>query len=132
MCGRFSWWRYGAAASRHPIDTLEGDTVLKAARDLGHLWRDKIVPFSIDNQAFQRSAVKGWSRAHRISVLVRSLYSVAISSECIFEFSWISTHDNIYADALSRPDPLSAFMSLVSSPSSQLRRGTVLRRASDS
>ena len=132
MCGRFSWWRYGSSASRHPIDTLEGDTVLKAARDLGRFWRGKVVPFSIDNQAFQRSAVKGWSRAHRITVLVRSLFSVAISSGCIFEFAWISTHDNIYADALSRPDPLSSFLALVMSPSSQLRRGTVLRRASDS
>ena len=131
MCGRFSWWKYGCSAARHPIDALEGDTVLKAARDLGHLWRERIVPFSIDNQAFQRSAVKGWSRAERISVLVRSLFAVAVSSGCIFEFSWISTHDNIYADALSRPDPLSSFLALVSAPASQLKEGSVLRRASD-
>ena len=38
---------------------------------------------------------------------------MAISFECIFEFHWISTHDNIFADALSRPDPLPAFLELV-------------------
>ena len=121
----------GARFDGRELPALEGDTVLKAARDLGHLWRERIVPFSIDNQAFQRSAVKGWSRAERISVLVRSLFAVAVSSGCIFEFSWISTHDNIYADALSRPDPLSSFLALVSAPASQLKERSVLRRASD-
>ena len=133
MCGRFSWWRYGASASRQPIDALEGDTVVKAARDLGHLWRERIVPFSIDNQAFQISAAKGWSRAQRLSELIRSLFFISVAHQCIFEFHWISTHDNVFADALSRPDPLESFLELMS------RRGSVpssegifnLRRASN-
>ena len=45
------------------IDILEGDVVVEAVRDLGHLWHRKVVTFRVDNSAFQRSAVKGWSRA---------------------------------------------------------------------
>ena len=122
FCGRFSWWRYGASASRKPIDTLEGDTVVKAARDLGHLWKKKRVSFFIDNQAFQASAVKGWSFASRLSELIRHLFVLAISFECIFEFNWISTHDNIFADALSRPEPLASFQRLVEEKAHQLPR----------
>ena len=113
-CGRYSFWRYGSSASRKPIDTLEGDTVVRAARDLGHLWKKKVVTFFIDNQAFQASAVKGWSRAARLSDLIRQLFFIAISCECIFVFEWISTHHNVFADALSRPEPLSAFLKLIS------------------
>ena len=32
----------------------------------------------IDNQAFQLSAAKGWSRAHRLARLVRRLFELAI------------------------------------------------------
>lgn len=126
FCGRFSWWRYGASASRQPIDTLEGDTVVRAARDLGHLWKKKVVPFAIDNQAFQLSAVKGWSKAERLSDLILHLFHLAISFECVFEFSWISTHDNIFADALSRPDPLASFHKFCESHSSLLPVGIEL------
>ena len=130
FCGRFSWWRYGASASRKPIDTLEGDTVVKAARELGHLWKKKRVTFFIDNQAFQASAVKGWSFASRLSELIRHLFVLAISFECIFEFNWISTHDNIFADALSRPEPLASFHRLVEAHSRQLPRAISLSQVS--
>ena len=66
-CGRFSFWRYGSSSSRKPIDELEGDTVVKAVRALGHLWRHSVVPIFIDNQAFQASAKKGWSKAPRLA-----------------------------------------------------------------
>ena len=128
FCGLYSWWRYGASASRKPIDTLEGDTVVRAACDLGHLWKKKLVPFAIDNQAFQMSAVKGYSKAERLSSLIRHLFSLAISFECIFEFTWISTHDNVFADALSRPDPLQSFLALCSSHSSLLPSGLKLKQ----
>ena len=131
FCGRFSWWKFGTSASRKPIDTLEGDTVVKAARDLGHLWKKKLVPFHIDNQAFQASAVKGWSQAERLSDLIRSLFFLAISFECIYEFNWISTHDNIFADAWSRPDPLASFSNLVRSHSSSLPSNFILKQAPD-
>ena len=132
FCGHYSWWRYGASASRKPIDALEGDTVVKAACDLGYLWKKKVVPFAIDNQAFQLSAVKGYSKADRLSSLVRHLFSLAISFECIFEFNWISTHDNLFADALSRPDPLKSFLDLCSSHSSLLPPGLKLKQVTGS
>ena len=100
--------------------------MVRAARDLGHLWKKKRVPFFIDNQAFQASAVKGWSHAGRLSEHIRHLFVLAISHECIFEFNWISTHHNIFADALSRPEPLASFLSLVESQADQLPKGTEL------
>ena len=65
--------KHGAAAQRHMIDFLEGDVVVEAVRDLGHLWHRKVVTFRVDNSAFQRSAVKGWSRAERLTLLLRRL-----------------------------------------------------------
>ena len=132
FCGLFSWWRYGASASRKPIDTLEGDTVVRAAIDLGHLWKHKVVPFAIDNQAFQLSAVKGHSRAERLSDLTRHLFHLALSFQCIYEFNWISTHDNIFADALSRPNPLVSFHTLCASHSSLLPSGIELAQVAGS
>ena len=126
-CGRYSWWRYGSSAARKPIDVLEGDTVVKAASELGHLWRKCRVPFLIDNQAFQRSAVKGWSRADRLSSLIRQLFFVSVHCGCVFEFKWISTHDNVFADALSRPDPRAAFMACVRSHPGLLSGGVLLQ-----
>ena len=131
FCGRFSWWKFGSSAARKPIDSLEGDAVVKAARDLGHLWKGKVVPLFIDNQAFQASALKGWSFAPRLSELVRSLFFISISYGCIFEFNWISTKLNIFADALSRPDPLVSFRELVAASSHLLPPDIVLQRASD-
>ena len=126
-CGRHSWWQYGPSAARKPIDVLEGDTVVKAACDLGHLWSNCRVPLLIDNQAFQQSARRGWSRAARLSLLVRQLFFISIRCRCVFEFHWLSTHDNIFADALSRPNPHSNFLALVASMPHLLDRGMVLR-----
>jgi hypothetical protein len=103
-CGRYRYWRYGNSASRMPIDFLEGDAVVMAAQDLGAGWWRCIVPIYIDNTAFQRSAVKGWSHAARLQLLLRLLFDLSLKFECVFEFHWISTHDNVLADALSRQD----------------------------
>ena len=43
-----------------------------------HLWRGCIVPFLIDNQAFQRSGVAGRSRAQRLNELLRELFILQI------------------------------------------------------
>ena len=113
MCGRFRWWIYGTAASKRLIDELEGDSFLVALEDLGSMWRKQVVPVHIDNSAFQRSAVKGWSRAERLGYLLKRVFSLSILHECIFEFHWIASADNIYADALSRPDGETAFYDLI-------------------
>eukprot|EP00965_Chrysotila_dentata_P094957 3140283-Pleurochrysis_carterae.AAC.1 len=58
---------YGSSARRQPIDWLEGDTVLVALADLGHMWRGCGVSFNVDDSAFQLSAVKSWTRAERLA-----------------------------------------------------------------
>ena len=57
-------------------------------RDLGHLWHRKVVTFRVDNSAFQRSAVKGWSRAERLTLLLRRLFELfACSSSACYALS---------------------------------------------
>ena len=112
-CGRYRYWTYSPSAARKPIDFLEGDVVVEAVRDLGPRWSHKVVRFSIDNQAFQRSAVKGWSHAGRLSTLIRELFYLSLRFGCILEFEWISTLDNVYADALSREGGHPRFLALI-------------------
>ena len=101
-CGRYRWQPYGVSASRKTIDYLEGDWVTTAAEDLAPLNQGCLLPFGIDNSAFQLSAKKGWSRAQRLQVLVRQLFHIAIDNRCIFEYEWLSSFENLFADLLSR------------------------------
>lgn len=122
MCGRYRWWSYGGSAARRAcIDFLEGDAVLMAVRDLASYWRGMVVPLYIDNRSFQLSAAKGWSRAERLSSQLRELFTIAVTHECVFEFHWISTHDNVLADALSRAGGEPAFLERASSAPWHLR-----------
>jgi len=127
MCGRYRYWQYGRAAARQPIDFLEGDAVTVAAEDLGPGWRKCMVRFRVDNRAFQRSAVKGWSRAERLSLLLRKLFRLALSYECVYQFDWVASEDNIYGDPLSRPNGHALFLQRVKDYS-PLPPGAVLRR----
>ena len=104
-CGAYRFWSYGRSAARKPIDFLEGDAVVLAVEDLGPGWHRCVVPIYLDNTAFERSAVKGWSHAARLQLLLRKLFFLALKFECVFEFHWLSTHANVHADALSRPPP---------------------------
>eukprot|EP00965_Chrysotila_dentata_P147895 4882242-Pleurochrysis_carterae.AAC.1 len=104
-----------SSARRQPTDWLEGDTVLVALANLGHMWRGCVVPFNVDNSAFQRSAVKSWSRAERLAVQVRQLFMLQLDFGCVLEINWISTADNVFADARSRQDGHRKFLDLVSS-----------------
>ena len=101
-CGLYDFFKYGTRAKRHPIDELEGDTATVCASRLAKLWRGCIVPFFIDNSAFQRSGAKGRSLAVRLNNLLRELFMLQVAYEFIIEWWWISTHDNINADHLSR------------------------------
>ena len=102
--GDYDFGVYGSSDRRKCIDALEGDAVLRAARTIGHLWSKKRVPFYIDSSSFQLSFVKGRSRAERLNVILRQLYELSVELDCIFVPIWISTHENIGADALSRGD----------------------------
>ena len=104
LCGAYDMWIYGGSASRRPIDYLEGDAVLRAARDLGPTWRKKVVPVWIDNSSFCYSLQKGRSKAERLNVLLRQLFILSVRYECVFEPHWLPSADNVAADALSRGD----------------------------
>ena len=75
--GPFDYWRYGTAASKKPIDFLEGDTMICSVESQGPTWKGKIVRYNMDNQAFQKSAVKGRSRAERLT-RTRSVRNAAL------------------------------------------------------
>jgi hypothetical protein len=110
-CGEYLCYKYGTNAKRKPIDALEEDTVLSAVESNGHKWRDtlKVVTIHIDNSSFQLSAKKGWSKADRLNILLKKVYFLCLKYECVITFAWISTHENVLADALSRKDGEEAF-----------------------
>ena len=108
-CGRYDFWKYGSAAARKPIDELEGDTVVKTVEDLQDGWRHCIVPFGVDNQAFQMSAVKGWSHAERLQNLVVMLFRAQLHGDFVLWFFWLASADNHLSDHLSR-DHEAAFL----------------------
>ena len=102
--GHFDFGLYGAADRRRFIDALQGDSVLRAVRAMGHLWKGKRVPIYIDRTAFQFSLATGLSSEKRLSSIVRKLYELSVELDCLLVPIWLSTHDNIGADALSRGD----------------------------
>ena len=101
-CGMYDHFTYGASASKKCIDELEGDVVLRACADMCGRWHKKMVPFGIDNMAFQRSSVKGRSGAPRLNVLLRGLFVLQVKYTFILDSFWLSTHANFLADDLSR------------------------------
>ena len=101
-CGAVHWQPYGRGASRDPIDAMEGDWVEVALDRLGPTWRGKRVPFGVDNQAFQRSQVKGRSRADRLMDIIRRIFFKQIEFGCVLELYWLSSADNLLADLVSR------------------------------
>ena len=76
--------------------------LLKAAATWGRQWAAKRVLFYCDNQAVVSILRSGTCKRSDIMSLVRALFFVA--ADCNFECSatYISTHDNGEADALSR------------------------------
>ena len=103
-CGAYNFWKFGSRVARQHIDSLEGLAILRAAQEIGASWRGKIVPIHCDNSAFERSLFKGRSKAPRLNIILRELFALSVEYDCVFEPHWISTHDNIAADALSRGD----------------------------
>ena len=109
-CGCYDLWTYGSRAARKAIDFLEGDVVTACTRSMAHKWRQCVVPFGVDNMAFQRSAAKGRSSVNRLNDLVRELFALMLYFHFIFDFYWLSSADNFLADALSRKDGEEKFL----------------------
>ena len=101
-CGMYNWWKYGRNAARHAIDYLEGDSALQCWREMGPSWYKKVVPHGIDNMAFERSAEKGRSKVERLNCLLREAFALQVHGTFVVETYWISTHDNVEPDLLSR------------------------------
>ena len=102
--GQYDRGWYHGNKQRRWIDELEGDAVERAMTALGHKCANKRVPIYIDNSAFQLSLKKGWSHAERLTEIIKNLYSLSVEHNCVLVPIWISTHDNVGADALSRGD----------------------------
>ena len=100
--GFYDFWTYGASARRNHIAYLEGDAVVRAVRQLGDRLQGKKLRIYIDNQSFCFSLRKGRSNSDKLNHLVRELFELSAQYDCVFEPHWISTHDNVLADALSR------------------------------
>ena len=100
--GPYDWFRYAGSAARRPIDFLEGDVVVRCCYARSHDWSRMMVPFGIDNQAFQLSAASGRSRAPRLNGLLRPLFNLQVQGTFILDPFWLSTTDNGMADDLSR------------------------------
>ena len=103
--GEYDYGRYQRRKDvRKFIDELEGNAVERALKAIGEKARDKRVPIYIDNSSFQLSLVKGWSKAERLTEVIKQLYALSVEYNCVIVPIWISTHDNVGADALSRGD----------------------------
>ena len=102
QCGRALYWRYGPHAARKPIDYLEGDTGVKMAEEMAEPWAGHLVPWECDNMVFERSAAKGRSRVERLNQLVTDLFVLQLKGNYVLWPKWLSTHDNVDADNLSR------------------------------
>ena len=127
--GDYKFQPYGTSASRQPIDVLEADMVVDAAAHVAPKYKGMIIPFGIDNSAFQLSAAKGWSRAPRLQVFVKRLFLLAIDNNCVFEFEWWSSHENLLADLLTRKGEVE-FLAILE-PSGFLWDHAVIRRHPD-
>ena len=101
-CGRYDFWTYSKKAGRKLIDYLEGDTVVVACMRLAHLWSGCIVSIFCDNKAFEQSGEKGRSRVARLNDLLKELFLLMVKYRFVIDWNWISTHDNVNADHLSR------------------------------
>ena len=108
--GYYDFYRYGGAASRKPIDFLEGDTVLRCCADHAHRWSGLQIPAGIDNSAFELSAEAGRSRAPRLNDVLRGTFVLQLQYNFILLPYWLCSEDNYLVDDLSR-DRESSFLS---------------------
>ena len=102
--GMYDYGEFDRRKRRAHIDDLEGNAVVRAMEAMGTSVANHRVPVYIDNSAFQLSLKKGWSHAQRLTDIIQTLYELSSERNCIMVPIWISTHDNVGADALSRFD----------------------------
>ena len=99
--GLYDHWEYGSSKKRQAIAYLEADAVLQAVTAMGERLRGKKQRLFIDNTSVAFAIKKGRSSS-ALNGVMRQLYLLAATYDCVFEPHWISTHDNVWADHLSR------------------------------
>jgi hypothetical protein len=52
--------------------------VIHCIESQGPSWRQQWIPFGVDNQSFEKSAQKSWSRAERLNLLLKRLFVLQI------------------------------------------------------
>lgn len=100
--GFYDFFKYSGSAARKPIDFLEGDVVRRCCAERCAQWKNMLIDFGIDSQAFERSAEAGRSKAPRLNDILKSLFALQLQSGFILRPFWLSTHANYLADHLSR------------------------------
>jgi hypothetical protein len=65
------------------------DTMICSVETQGPTWAKRLVQYTMDNQSFQKSAVKGWSRAERLNLLLKRLFVLQIVGHFLLCFSWV-------------------------------------------
>jgi hypothetical protein len=102
--GHWRLWGYSGAAARKHITWKELHAVLAVVRDHGHRWVGCRVPIRCDNSSVVGAVRKKWTRSAAMDGTLQELYQLAGRYDLDLEITWISTHDNGAADALSRGD----------------------------
>jgi hypothetical protein len=93
------------------INMLELICLTMALDTFGHQLKGKRILFRCDNSSCVHNIAKQSSQKELRAIILRRLYVVASLFGIQLKSTWISTHDNEHADALSRAD-LTRFFSL--------------------
>ena len=86
------------------INVLELWPVLAAVRRWGHLWADRTVMFITDNTQVRAAINSGRSRNKTTMAWLRLIFWASVSYNFDVQSVYISTHDNVICDSLSRLD----------------------------
>ena len=99
------------AAGELDINMLELVCLTMALDTFGHKLKGKRILFRCDNSSCVHNVEKQSSQKELRAIILRRLYVVAAMFGIQLKSTWISTHNNEHADALSRGD-LTRFFSL--------------------
>jgi hypothetical protein len=61
--------------------------MIASVESQGPTWAKRLIRYKMDNQAFQKSAVKGWSRAERLNLLLKRLFVLQITGDFLLCFN---------------------------------------------
>ena len=101
---RGAWFVELVGERQESINWREMYAVVQAAATWGSQWAGKRILFHVDNMSVVHVLRSRTSKSPAIMDLVRALLFIAATYQFDFSSAYISTHDNVVADALSRLD----------------------------